>query len=776
MRIAQALSNLGDPYNEVDGEICVVQFRNGRPVHMSLIEAASLPVDETDTYVASGTFRAGSISAAGGRTADNLVAILSLPFDCDLTSFTGLAKADIHAMPDDQVDDLADDLRARVVEAFRALGFVPNRIDLTGYGVAVHLNVAPDDQHRVSRLREIHRHIGKLVNDHAGYEMVDVQALDAGTRIMRIPGTVNLKRADRPRPSRSVHNDGGSYSFAELRHLSGVAEDAPPVERVAVPEAGRTLSETTERAIVDAVGRDWRDGTRHAIALGLSGMLAKSGVPESQARRIISALAADDGDEARDRERAVETTYQHVRSGSVTAGWSRLRSVMSESTLAYIDAALEPARRATSPTITVGSRPDAAADGGDAVEVEPAAPVAATGPYEPLPAAALYGAVGEYVALAAPTTEAADQFHAAAFLTLCGAQAGRRFSHTYAGITLYPNLYTLVVGATGSSRKDTAIRRALALPEIASTPNALQRPRFGLLRDISSAEGLIVSLRDESHRLAVLSELTNTLGKARRKGSENMVDVLIEAFDCPAVLENNAKTSPVVADRPFLSIVAATQPARLASSFDDLLVSSGFANRWLIVPGSGKSPMPEPPGIDRVAAATLWLRVCRTLDELAGERGVVLPLHHDCTAVWRDYYNSVYSESKTSDESGDNDHGDLRARYPVHARKLAMLYAITDEANDPIIRREHLDAGIAMAEWSWRALRSLTGEWRLSVDSQIERRIVAVLKSGGAMSMRELRQKTASRKWSSTEWTRVMKSMRESGIVLTDAAQTVALA
>jgi len=756
--VADAIAAIGSPYANADGgDLVIVQFRNGRPIHRTLDTASRLSL-ETDTYLATGAFRAGSITTSGGRSLDNLTAVLSLPFDVDLADWSGFPKPVLHQMPDDDLDALIDDLTAYAGNAFQAVGITPNRVDVTGYGIALHVNVAHGDQRRVAELRDAHRRIGQQINRHAGFGLVDEQALDAGTRIMRLPPSPNTKNTLRPRLARTMHNDEGAMTLDALWTVCAAFPDAPePVRRI-VPNHGRELSPDAEAVIVDAMSDAWSHGQRHAVALGLSGWLAKAGVPQAQTLRIIAALAAGDGDESRDREKAVETTYRNVESGNDAAGYTALRQRMPSGVLRAVDDVLTAYRQATAPTLVLGS--------GRAVVARPSLSI------EPLPEDAFYGVLDEYRDLAAPTTEASDQFHAASFLAMLAAQAGRRFANFYSNKPLYPNLFVLLVGATGSSRKDTAIDRARDLPDLPWSGTTLHVNPWSDLRDVSSGEGLILALKDDPNRLLMLSELTAMMSKSERKGSESLLDYLITAFDCKP-LQNNSKTAPLVAEHPYLVVLAATQPERLGNAFTARVVNSGFGNRWLLVPGEGKDAIPEPPPMDRRASAALWRRICENMDRLCANANlpVFVNFDDDCAAIWNAYYTVEHRASK--DRNADETIREMRERRPVQVRKIALLLAISD--GEPAILPRHLQAAIALVNWSWLETVKLIELWNPSIESRIERRIMDVLSTTGAMKSSSLQRATSNRAWSASDYNRVVKAMLEIGSLVRDADNVIAI-
>lgn len=126
-------------------------------------------------------------------------------------------------------------------------------------------------------------------------------------------------------------------------------------------DEGEPLSERDRRHILDLVGPHYVPYARHELCLSLAGWLASHGVPESDARWIVEALAQAHGDEERVREyrRGVRDTYAKARQGISVAGWARLTSsddpLVTPSTAKQLDLLL----RYRNPVLIFDSAPSA---------------------------------------------------------------------------------------------------------------------------------------------------------------------------------------------------------------------------------------------------------------------------------------------------------------------------------------------------------------------------------------------------------------------------------
>ena len=94
---------------------------------------------------------------------------------------------------------------------------------------------------------------------------------------------------------------------------------------------GSTLSLEQKQAIKAVLLQHWHEGQRHEIALGLAGLLAKAGVAKEEALKLLRELADEAGDnEWRDRERALQDTFERLWRGETVVGFKRLEEVLGD--------------------------------------------------------------------------------------------------------------------------------------------------------------------------------------------------------------------------------------------------------------------------------------------------------------------------------------------------------------------------------------------------------------------------------------------------------------
>lgn len=757
--IAEALADIGaGPVEGLEPVIARVK-PNGSLEHYVYSECASKPVTRGQ-YLCSGLFRPDDISRGGGRSKSNAQRILWLPFDFDLGTFVGLERERIWQWEQHHIDDVVHALTVDVQRIFAALQIPIHRIDYTGYGLAVYIYLPAHGPEDVAEYQQIHSALVDRINTLAGEALADTSVRDAGSRIMRLVPGVNDK-GGRERQTRTIEYtpfDEAPVTLEQLREAVGSSGPVTAPQRI-VPSTGETLTTDQVDEIVELVRPCWREGFRHAMALGLSGMLAKAGVPESQAIEIMQRVAAGD-DELDDRMRAVGTSYARVRSGQDVRGFYALRESIDAEALAWVDRALADIRRATGPRLIIGEKPTVE-------EVQVAGQVHLF-EYQPLPEIALQGWIAEYVGLVINTTEAPAAFHYISGMAMAGSTIGRRIAIRAGSGPMYPNIYALLVGRSGWSRKDTAVRRVTRLlaEPITQGTNLIHTGVF-VARNVSSSEGLIKVLSETGGNILLeLTEFSEIFANAARQSTATIPTTLMRLYDMPMTIENTSKNNPIVVEQPVTTILGATQPHTLAEAMQSLHISSGFANRFLYICGDSSGPRPMADELDVVALQQCYLRL-RSLIESYRD-GAVLRLSPSALAWWERWYIEHHWGAQGTPEEDV-----MRVRHQDHIMKLALIYAVTEQAQ--AIETPHLEAAAAVLAWSWQHLRQLMGEWGQRLDNLIEARIIAALEQRGNMKRRDLFKLCKNRRWTGPEMTRVFDAMAKQDIVQVDSQGVVGL-
>jgi len=391
----------------------------------------------------------------------------------------------------------------------------------------------------------------------------------------------------------------------------------------------------------------------------------------------------------------------------------------------------------------------------------------------PIPDHAVTGWFREYLEIVEPTTESPNAFHIASAITMVGSCIGKRVGLLHTSDKLYPNFYTLLIGPSGRSRKDTAIRRMIDMfymPPPRGQPLIVQDVPFKIVRDISSSEGLIALLREQSNLLLYTSEFSKVMSNAAREATRSIGPTLIEAFDTPPSLQNNTvanvEKKPREARDPFVSVISTVQPEILSEIIGSQQQYSGFLNRWLMVAGDGKGARPNPPRVDQDASWKLIRRLMTTIKQY--DEGTLLELDSEAEDVWADWYISSYP---TGRESAQEDAMGIRRGTIV--KKVALVHAVTDGAKK--VGANHIETGIAISDWSWDHVKRMIPTWGESKDAEMERKIIDRLSQRGPMTKRQLQQYVGNRLGPGI-FARIIKSMVENGDIVVGDGNMVSLA
>jgi RepB DNA-primase N-terminal domain len=343
----------------------------------------------------------------------------------------------------------------------------------------------------------------------------------------------------------------------------------------------------------------------------------------------------------------------------------------------------------------------------------------------PLPAFPLAGWRGltTWKAATDGTTEAPDAIRFAAIIAPLAARIGRRVSLHY-GVRLYPNLYVVGFGPTGSTRKTSAARAARAV-----LPASVR-----VVRGVGSGEALIEALQssagdDPVETLLEADELAVLLARAKWDAS-SLPALLTEAYDCPDTLEVRLRKGTLLSRQPFVCALGFTTAEWFWRSMPEVHVVGGLGNRFLYFTGTPGPPIAFPPRPDgrRVADFLAHLDGCDAhLAAQAPERlALALPdLSADVRALWAEFYAAWTSTERALPEL-------LAAavrRLPAYAWKLTLLYAYL-ERTLPTLTVAQLGAALEVIHYALASTRVLVDRRGAgTAQGRLEARVVKAIEA-----------------------------------------------
>lgn len=754
MKIGEAVAMTGMAARNGYEPVVVVKTKDNRYRNRLLSQCANQEI-RGELFLTSALFAASDIDEWSGRSKANVKQVGWLPMDFDLSEFTGIEKERIHAWPEPHIRDAIQALVEEVKLIYNSIGLPYHRIDYTGYGIIVYTYLPEHGVDVVDDYMAVHGPLVDRINRVAGENIADPQVRDAGSRFTRLPPSPNRK-GNIERIAETLEFTPFSewpVSLDELREIGGPVT----VERSVTPVASHEIQAVDVDAIVELVEPHWSEGKRHMLALGLCGMLAKSGIPEDQSRSIVDKLSVDDP-ESSDRFKCVDTSYRRMRNGGDLRGFFGVKDALPADALQQLDTLLQRIREASLPVLHIGeviSRREIHV-GEEVFQCE----------FIPIPDACLTGWIGQYVQNMLPTTEAPAAFHWASAMGWVAASMGRHICIQYQK-KLFANLFILLVGPSGRSRKDTAIGniRDVLMTDM-TNGYEFRRPEPHVSGDVQSSEGIIDVLKslEDDNRLPnlflYLSEFSKMMGNVMRAGTSTISPVLTELYDCPPFQGTSGRTKHVRVALPYVNIMAATQPDILTGLFRSEDMVSGFANRWLYVLGDGTGPKAWPPPVDRAWMNAVHYRMVESIDSFKRDDGTPFVMMPSAEVLdwWEPWYNEKYPQLGLSPEEAA-----MCIRHAPMMWKIGMMYAALDGST--VMEMKHITPARIAIEWMWDSIRPLMANWGRTIDGQIEVRLVAVLTKKGALKRYMIHQQCSSRRWSTADVNRVIAAMLTAGLL-----------
>jgi hypothetical protein len=404
------------------------------------------------------------------------------------------------------------------------------------------------------------------------------------------------------------------------------------------------------------------------------------------------------------------------------------------------------------------------------------------------PEAAWHGLFADY-RHAMGESEAPDAHHFGAALTLVGAALGRRVFVRYRK-PAYPNLYGVLVGKTGMSRKTTSMRTALddlllaVEPEFRyiSAPGSAE----GLMEQVATA-GMTAAEREqynahiddkplekdgpvpemplapvEGRRLLFApEEFALLLTKARQDGSSNLGPVITAIYDCPNRYDPPTRKRPIIALKPTVSILTATAPAWVEKYLGASELLSGFVNRFCFFGGSPRAPIPWPKEPDQPFLNTVREQLHRALVEWEGKEHE-FDLDEPASRLWALYYAAHYSRLATYPDS----HAAVVQRCPLFAVKISLIFAAL-RCDSPTINAEDLERATLVADFLEHSALELLGDLGGDKDLELEAKILKRLAGGVHLKKRQLHQSVSGR-FAAERFNRAIEALVRAEIIRSD--------
>lgn len=220
-------------------------------------------------------------------------------------------------------------------------------------------------------------------------------------------------------------------------------------------------------------------------------------------------------------------------------------------------------------------------------------------------------------------TEAPLVFHRWAITSAVAAMLGRQVSFPFGHLTLYPNMYNVIVGSAGT-RKSTAISIASKLISKAGyvdfAPDKCSKEQFlqslGKMADPVDEFGNPIDLEDLlDMTLETKSELfidADEFSDFIEHGDTGFITMLTKLWDCKdKYLHPKLNSDDVEVKNPCVNILAGTTTEGFAMAFPPEVIGLGFTSRLMFIQAEASNvriPWPKPPSEELQGELIDWLR------------------------------------------------------------------------------------------------------------------------------------------------------------------------
>jgi Protein of unknown function (DUF3987) len=324
---------------------------------------------------------------------------------------------------------------------------------------------------------------------------------------------------------------------------------------------------------------------------------------------------------------------------------------------------------------------------------------------------AFTGLAGEITRAIEPHTESDPLAILTQLLVCFGSVIGRGAHYAVEATEHHGNEFALLIGPSAKARKGSSwdhVQRIFAEVDPDWTSERI-------VSGLSSGEGLIWSVRDpdtttrsrarvqdgegeQDKRLLVLeSEFASVLKMVARDG--NTLSPVVRCAWDGKPLQALTKNSPARATGAHIAIVGHITADELVRLLNATEAANGFLNRFVLLMVRRSKLLPEGGRIDQVHWEPLLIRLRVAID--VARRAGRLGFDQDARRRWWELYPTL-----TEPQAGLA--GAVCARAEAHVVRLALLYALLDQADE--IGLPHLDAALALWEYAAASARWVFGD------------------------------------------------------------------
>lgn len=303
-------------------------------------------------------------------------------------------------------------------------------------------------------------------------------------------------------------------------------------------------------------------------------------------------------------------------------------------------------------------------------------------------------------------TESAKIYKTWVGISVIASVLRRKVSFKLGRITIYPNLYVILVGPPGA-RKSQAIKFGYNLvKELTGITISADAPtREALIQDLDQSAGEFVDPSEDPTRhcsmTVISSELETFLGG--KKDNQRMLATLTDLWDCPDEWRYRTKGSGTNnLQRVFLTLLGATTPNSIANCIPAGASGTGFTSRIIFCFSDKKhKKVPIPEETDEI----LKLRNVLIKDlDIISRMVEEYTFSKEGNVFWADWYND-YHDVSAKRICQDVMFAGWYERKPTFIIKLSLIIAAAN-GNYKHIKPWHMEEAIRYIEASEHCMNS----------------------------------------------------------------------
>lgn len=182
-------------------------------------------------------------------------------------------------------------------------------------------------------------------------------------------------------------------------------------------------------------------------------------------------------------------------------------------------------------------------------------------------------------------TEPPTNYHGWTMISCLSSLLGRKCYLPQGHLTIYPNLYVVLVGSPGMKKSSAmSVGKSLlrSIEDFPLAPSSMTRE--ALLESLEGNECSYTAnqMNLSYHQLtAFVTEFQEFIGQKHRNAG--MLDILTAIWDEPTYEYLTRNHKPIVIDKPFVSLLACCTDSWLSEKLDATIITDGLARRIIFV-------------------------------------------------------------------------------------------------------------------------------------------------------------------------------------------------